>query len=66
MVSRGRCAHRSPIVHGARHHPRHDGRRPVKTRLETPLVTLVEEVHGDRLAALYAASVAYALPSQQI
>jgi purine nucleosidase len=31
-------------------------------RLETPMVTLVEEVRRDRLAALYAASVAYAPP----
>ena len=35
-------------------------------RLETPMVTLVEEVRLDRLAALYAASVAYAPPSQPI
>jgi purine nucleosidase/non-specific riboncleoside hydrolase len=35
-------------------------------RLETPMVTLVEEVRGDRLAALYAASVAYAPPSRPI
>jgi purine nucleosidase/non-specific riboncleoside hydrolase len=28
-------------------------------RLGTPMVTLVEEVRRDRLAALYAASVAY-------
>jgi purine nucleosidase len=35
-------------------------------RLETPMVTLVEEVRGDRLAALYAASVAYAPPAQRI
>ena len=35
-------------------------------RLETPMVTLVEEVRRDRLAALYAASVTYARPSQPI
>jgi purine nucleosidase len=33
-------------------------------RLGTPMVTLVEEVRSDRLAALYAASVAYARASQ--
>jgi purine nucleosidase/non-specific riboncleoside hydrolase len=31
-------------------------------RLGTPMVTLVEETRLDRLAALYAASVAYAPP----
>ena len=35
-------------------------------RLETPLVTLVEEVRLDRLAALYAASVTYSPPSHPI
>jgi purine nucleosidase len=35
-------------------------------RLETPMVTLVEEVRLDRLAALYAASVAYSQPSPPI
>ena len=35
-------------------------------RLETPMVTLVEEVRRDRLAALYAASVAYARPPRPI
>ena len=35
-------------------------------RLETPMVTLVEEVRLDRLAALYAASVTYSPPSQPI
>ena len=33
-------------------------------RLGTPMVTLVEEVRSDRLAALYAASVAYSRASQ--
>jgi purine nucleosidase/non-specific riboncleoside hydrolase len=35
-------------------------------RLETPMVTLVEEVRLDRLAALYAASAAYSRPSKPI
>ena len=35
-------------------------------RLETPMVTLVEEVRLDRLAALYAASVTYSRPSHPI
>ena len=35
-------------------------------RLETPMVTLVEEVRFDRLAALYAASVTYSPPSHPI
>ncbi len=35
-------------------------------RLETPMVTLVEEVRLDRLAALYAASVTYSPPSHPI
>jgi purine nucleosidase/non-specific riboncleoside hydrolase len=35
-------------------------------RLETPMVTLVEEVRLDRLAALYAASVAYSRPSKPV
>ena len=35
-------------------------------RLETPMVTLVEEVRLDRLAALYAASVTYSPPSHPL
>ena len=35
-------------------------------RLATPMVTLVEEVRLDRLAALYAASVAYSRPSKPV